>query len=35
MEDRIITAHLMMEDQAAEYSLRPRYLAEYIGQSQV
>ncbi|OUM97082.1 MAG: Holliday junction DNA helicase RuvB [Paenibacillaceae bacterium ZCTH02-B3] len=35
MEDRIITAHLMMEDQAAEYSLRPRYLAEYIGQRQV
>jgi Holliday junction DNA helicase RuvB len=35
MEDRIVTAHLMMEDQAAEYSLRPRYLAEYIGQSRV
>lgn len=34
MEDRIISANLMMEDQAAEYSLRPRYLAEYIGQSQ-
>ncbi|BBI32554.1 Holliday junction branch migration DNA helicase RuvB [Cohnella abietis] len=34
-EDRIITAHLMMEDQAVEYSLRPRYLAEYIGQAQV
>jgi len=31
----MITAHLMMEDQAAEYSLRPRYLGEYIGQSQV
>ncbi len=30
-EDRIVTAHLMMEDQAVEYSLRPRYLAEYIG----
>ncbi len=25
----------MMEDQAAEFSLRPRYLAEYIGQAQV
>jgi Holliday junction DNA helicase RuvB len=25
----------MMEDQAVEYSLRPRYLAEYIGQAQV
>lgn len=35
MEDRIVTAHLMMEDQAVEYSLRPRYLAEYIGQAQV
>jgi holliday junction DNA helicase RuvB len=35
VEDRIVTAHLMMEDQAVEYSLRPRYLAEYIGQSQV
>lgn len=35
MEDRIVSAHLMMEDGAAEYSLRPRYLTEYIGQSQV
>lgn len=35
MEDRIISAHLMMEDEAVELSLRPRYLAEYIGQSQV
>ncbi|KIL36903.1 ATP-dependent DNA helicase RuvB [Cohnella kolymensis] len=35
MEDRIVTAHLMMEDQTVEYSLRPRYLAEYIGQTQV
>jgi Holliday junction DNA helicase RuvB len=34
-EDRIVTAHLRMEDQAVEYSLRPRYLAEYIGQAQV
>lgn len=33
MEDRIISAHLMMEEQAMELSLRPRYLAEYIGQS--
>ncbi len=33
-EDRIITSHLMMEDQEVEYSLRPRYLAEYIGQTQ-
>ncbi|CAG7631364.1 Holliday junction ATP-dependent DNA helicase RuvB [Paenibacillus solanacearum] len=34
MEDRIISAHLMMEDQQMEFSLRPRYLAEYIGQKQ-
>lgn len=34
MDDRIISANLMMEDQAMEFSLRPRYLAEYIGQSQ-
>ncbi|WP_138495676.1 Holliday junction branch migration DNA helicase RuvB [Paenibacillus pinistramenti] len=35
MEDRIISANLMMEDQAVELSLRPRYLAEYIGQGQI
>ncbi|TCZ75121.1 Holliday junction branch migration DNA helicase RuvB [Paenibacillus albiflavus] len=35
MEDRIISANLMMEDSVAEFSLRPRYLSEYIGQSQV
>lgn len=35
MDERIITANFMMEDQAVELSLRPRYLAEYIGQSQV
>jgi holliday junction DNA helicase RuvB len=35
MEDRIISANLMMEDTVAEFSLRPRYLAEYIGQTQV
>ncbi|KIL41037.1 ATP-dependent DNA helicase RuvB [Gordoniibacillus kamchatkensis] len=34
MEDRLISAQFMMEDQAVEFSLRPRYLAEYIGQSQ-
>ncbi|CAH0119105.1 Holliday junction ATP-dependent DNA helicase RuvB [Paenibacillus sp. CECT 9249] len=34
MDDRIISANLMMEDQAVEFSLRPRYLSEYIGQSQ-
>ena len=35
MDERIISANFMMEDQAVELSLRPRYLAEYIGQSQV
>ncbi|ANS75479.1 ATP-dependent DNA helicase RuvB [Paenibacillus yonginensis] len=35
MEDRIISANLMMEDQAVELSLRPRYLSEYIGQGQI
>jgi Holliday junction DNA helicase RuvB len=35
MEDRIISAHLLTEDAQAEFSLRPRYLAEYIGQEQV
>jgi Holliday junction DNA helicase RuvB len=35
VDDRIISANLMMEDQAVEFSLRPRYLAEYIGQNQV
>ncbi|MEC0184470.1 Holliday junction branch migration DNA helicase RuvB [Paenibacillus peoriae] len=35
MDERIISANLMMEDQTAELSLRPRYLNEYIGQNQV
>ncbi|SET69612.1 Holliday junction branch migration DNA helicase RuvB [Paenibacillus sp. NFR01] len=35
MDERIISANLMMDEQAAELSLRPRYLAEYIGQNQV
>ncbi|KGE18268.1 Holliday junction branch migration DNA helicase RuvB [Paenibacillus wynnii] len=35
MDDRIISANLMMEEQAVEFSLRPRYLGEYIGQNQV
>ncbi|WP_055105197.1 Holliday junction branch migration DNA helicase RuvB [Paenibacillus ihumii] len=35
MDDRIISANLMMEEQAVELSLRPRYLAEYIGQSRI
>ncbi|WP_141504166.1 Holliday junction branch migration DNA helicase RuvB [Paenibacillus luteus] len=34
MDDRIISANLMMDDQTVELSLRPRYLAEYIGQTQ-
>jgi Holliday junction DNA helicase RuvB len=34
-DERIVSARLMMEDQAAEYSLRPRYLSEYIGQERV
>ncbi|MFD2670461.1 Holliday junction branch migration DNA helicase RuvB [Marinicrinis sediminis] len=34
MDERIISANLMMEDQPVEYSLRPRYLSEYIGQAQ-
>ncbi|WP_268625952.1 Holliday junction branch migration DNA helicase RuvB [Paenibacillus alvei] len=33
--ERIISANCMMEDQAVELSLRPRYLSEYIGQAQV
>ena len=33
--ERIISANLMMEDEAVEFSLRPRYLSEYIGQEQV
>jgi len=33
--ERIVSANCMLEDQAVEVSLRPRYLSEYIGQSQV
>lgn len=33
--ERIISANCMMEDQAVELSLRPRYLSEYIGQVHV
>lgn len=35
MDERIISANFMMEDREAELSLRPRYLSEYIGQTQV
>ncbi len=34
-EDRLISAHLREEDWDADYSLRPRTLAEYIGQNKV
>jgi Holliday junction DNA helicase RuvB len=33
MEERVISARLTEEDNDVEYSLRPRYLAEYIGQA--
>jgi len=33
MEERVISARLTDEDNEVEYSLRPRYLAEYIGQT--
>ena len=33
MDDRIISANLMMEEQQVELSLRPRYLQECIGQT--
>lgn len=33
MDDRIVSANLMMDEHVVELSLRPRYLAEYIGQS--
>lgn len=35
MDERIVSADLMMEDRTAEYSLRPRYLSEYVGQERV
>lgn len=35
MDDRMISANLMMEDEAVEFSLRPRVLSEYIGQTQI
>jgi len=35
MDDRIITSQMLTEDQSVEYSLRPRFLAEYIGQVKV
>ncbi|WP_232695566.1 Holliday junction branch migration DNA helicase RuvB [Brevibacillus daliensis] len=35
MENRIITNHMEWEEDSNEYSLRPRFLSEYIGQQQV
>lgn len=35
MDDRIISAQMSEEDIGMEFSLRPRYLEEYIGQRQV
>lgn len=35
MDERIISALMLTEDQSVELSLRPRLLAEYIGQSRV
>lgn len=35
MEERIISSQLLTEDKGIEFSLRPRYLAEYIGQIKV
>lgn len=35
MEERIISTQMLTEDQNVEFSLRPRFLSEYIGQSRV
>jgi Holliday junction DNA helicase RuvB len=35
VEERIISAHMAEEDATVEFSLRPRYLSEYIGQTRV
>ena len=34
-DDRIISSSMREEDETSEYSLRPRFLAEYIGQNDV
>ena len=34
-DDRLITSSMLGGDEEAEYSLRPRYLKEYIGQHEV
>lgn len=33
MEERIITANILNEDNENEINLRPKYLDEYIGQT--
>ncbi|MFT9487691.1 MAG: Holliday junction branch migration DNA helicase RuvB [Tepidibacillus sp.] len=33
MEDRVISSQMLSEDQTVEFSLRPRFLSEYIGQT--
>jgi Holliday junction DNA helicase RuvB len=35
MEERIVSAKVAMEEEQAEFSLRPKFLREYIGQSQL
>ena len=35
MEERLISSSMMMEDEQIEYSLRPKFLNEYIGQRNV
>lgn len=35
MDDRIISTNMLNDDESMEYSLRPRHLKEYIGQSKV
>lgn len=34
-EDRLITSHMIADDEQAEYSLRPKFLREFIGQGGV
>lgn len=34
-ENRFITSSMTKDDEVADYSLRPRYLSEYIGQNEV
>lgn len=35
MDERIISSHLSAEDEPVEFSLRPKYLDDYIGQTRV